>query len=222
RNLHHHRTHQSRDGRVDVAGRAKCRRRIRGIALRLHHGDRQDRPRRPDRASHQARGCARILFRHERRGGRKKLPRHQALQAPQALAFLRYKMTVPAFPDLTLPQMLREHAARTPDRTAVRQKDFGIWNPVSWQDYFTRASAVGHGYRAIGLGEGGHVAVLSENRVEWVLAQLGAGLVGAVTIGVYPTSPAPEVAYVLEHSDTEVIVCEDQEQVDKVMEVRAQ
>ena len=131
-------------------------------------------------------------------------------------------MTVPAFPDLTLPQMLREHAARTPDRTAVRQKDFGIWNPVSWQDYFTRASAVGHGYRAIGLGEGGHVAVLSENRVEWVLAQLGAGLVGAVTIGVYPTSPAPEVAYVLEHSDTEVIVCEDQEQVDKVMEVRAQ
>jgi len=128
----------------------------------------------------------------------------------------------PSFPELTLPQMLREHARKTPQRTAVRQKDFGIWNPVSWRDYFERAAAVGHGYRALGLSQGGHVAVLSENRIEWALAQLGAGLVGAVTIGVYPTSPANEVAYVLEHSDAELIVCEDQEQVDKVIEVRAQ
>ena len=128
----------------------------------------------------------------------------------------------PSFPELTLPQMLREHARRSPHRTAVRQKDFGIWNPISWADYFERAAAVGHGYTALGLGQGGHVAVLSENRIEWVLAQLGAGLVGAVTIGVYPTSPANEVAYVLEHSDAEIIVCEDQEQVDKVIEVRDQ
>ena len=100
----------------------------------------------------------------------------------------------PSFPELTLPQMLREHARRTPQRTAVRQKDFGIWNPISWQDYFERAANVGHGYRTLGLVEGSHVAVLSVNRIEWVLAQLGAGLVGAVTIGVYPTSPANEVA----------------------------
>jgi long-chain acyl-CoA synthetase len=61
-------------------------------------------------------------------------------------------------------------------------------------------------------------AILSENRVEWVLAQLGAGLVGAVTVGVYPTSPANEVAYVLGHADAEIVVCEDQEQADKVLE----
>ena len=128
----------------------------------------------------------------------------------------------PSFPELTLPQMLREHARETPQRTAVRQKDFGIWNPISWKDYFERAAHVGHGYRTLGLDRGSHVAVLSENRIEWVLAQLGAGLVGAVTIGVYPTSPANEVAYVLEHADAEIIVCEDQEQVDKVIEVRDQ
>ncbi|WP_244649099.1 AMP-binding protein [Neoaquamicrobium sediminum] len=87
-------------------------------------------------------------------------------------------MTVPSFPELTLPQMLREHAVRSPERIAVRQKDFGIWNPVSWKAYFDRAADAGHGFRALGLGDGGHVAVLSENRVEWVLAQLGAGLVG--------------------------------------------
>ncbi|WP_231711305.1 AMP-dependent synthetase/ligase [Xanthobacter dioxanivorans] len=126
----------------------------------------------------------------------------------------------PRFPDLTLPQMLRLHALRQPVRVAIRQKEFGIWNPVSWQDYFERASLVGHGLKALGLGSGGHVAVLSENRIEWVLAQLGAGLVGGVTVGVYPTSPAGEVAYVLGHSDTEIVVCEDQEQVDKVLERR--
>lgn len=131
-------------------------------------------------------------------------------------------MTAPAFPDLTLPQMLRLNAQRIGARTAIRQKDFGIWNPVSWQAYFERAALAGHGLRALGLPEGGHVAVLSENRIEWVLTQLGAGLLGAVTVGVYPTSPANEVAYVLGHAEAEIVVCEDQEQVDKVLERRAE
>ena len=129
-------------------------------------------------------------------------------------------MTAPTFPDLTLPQMLRLNAERVGARTAIRQKDFGIWNPVSWQAYFERAALAGHGLRALGLPEGGHVAVLSENRIEWVLTQLGAGLLGAVTVGVYPTSPANEVAYVLGHAEAEIVVCEDQEQVDKVLERR--
>lgn len=131
-------------------------------------------------------------------------------------------MTAPTFPDLTLPQMLRLNAERIGARTAIRQKDFGIWNPVSWQAYFERAALAGHGLRALGLPEGGHVAVLSENRIEWVLTQLGAGLLGAVTVGVYPTSPANEVAYVLGHAEAEIVVCEDQEQVDKVLERRAE
>lgn len=126
------------------------------------------------------------------------------------------------FPLLTLPQMLREQARARAGRTAIRQKDFGIWKPLTFADYFRRARHVGLGLRALGLGEGGHVAVLSENRVEWVLAQLGAGLVNAVTVGVYCTSPANEVAYVLAHSDAEMVVCEDQEQVDKVLERRAE
>lgn len=130
-------------------------------------------------------------------------------------------MTAPSFPEQTLPQQLRANARAFPARTAIRQKDYGIWNPISWEEYHERAANVGHGLRAEGLHAGGHVAVLAENRVEWVLTQLGAGLVGAVTIGIYPTSPANEVAYVLEHSEAEIVICEDQEQVDKVLEVRA-
>ncbi|MDA7416114.1 AMP-dependent synthetase/ligase [Xenophilus arseniciresistens] len=123
-----------------------------------------------------------------------------------------------SLPEKTLPQMLHEQAQRQPHAIAIRQKDFGIWQPLSWAGYLRRASHVGLGLASLGLGAGSHVGVLSENRVEWVLAQMGTGLIGAVTVGVYPTSPTHEVAYVLGHADVEVVVCEDQEQADKVLE----
>ena len=124
---------------------------------------------------------------------------------------------------LTLPQVLRQTArGERADAVAIRQKRHGIWQPTTWRGLEQRALHVGLGLRALGVPERGHVGVLAENRVEWVLAQLGAGMVGAVTVGVYPTSPTPEVAYVLAHADTEVVVCEDQEQSDKVLEARAQ
>ena len=120
-------------------------------------------------------------------------------------------------PELTLVQMLRERARTDATRIAIRQKDFGIWKPFTWADYYRRACHFGLGLRALGLPDNGHVGVISENRIEWVLAQMGAGLVGAVTVGVYPTSPTHEVAYVVSHADIEVMVCEDQEQTDKVL-----
>jgi len=122
-------------------------------------------------------------------------------------------------PELTMPQMLRRRARETPAATALRQKDFGIWTPVSWETYWTRSRDVALGLLQLGLSDGGHVGILSENRMEWVLAQFGTGIAGGVAVGVYPTSPAPEVAYVLEHADVEILVCEDQEQTDKALEV---
>ncbi len=124
-----------------------------------------------------------------------------------------------AWPALTLPQMLREQARRQPDGIAVRQKDFGIWRPVSWAQYWRRACRVGLGLQAAGLSRGGRVAIVAENRLEWLLTQLGAGAVGGVAVGVYATSPAEEMGYVLEHADVELVVCEDQEQTDKVLQV---
>lgn len=120
-------------------------------------------------------------------------------------------------PNLTLPQCLRERARTDAHRIAIRQKDFGIWKPFDWAAYHRRASHFGLGLRAMGLPAGGHVGVIAENRIEWVIAQMGAGLVGAITVGVYPTSPSNEVAYVVAHADIEIMVCEDQEQTDKVL-----
>jgi long-chain acyl-CoA synthetase len=129
-------------------------------------------------------------------------------------------MTLSALADKTLPQRLRHWAKARPEAVALRQKDFGIWEAFSWRQYEEQARWFGLGLTAAGLVHGGHVAILSENRKEWVFAQLGANMVGAVAVGIYPTSPAPEVEYLLQAADADVVVCEDQEQLDKVLEIR--
>jgi branched-chain amino acid transport system ATP-binding protein len=82
----------------------------------------------------------------------------------------------------------------------------------------------GHRHRDAGRRgpAGDHVAILSENREEWVFADLAAQAIGARSVGVYPTNPEPEVAYILSHSGSVLVVCEDQEQVDKVVAIRDQ
>lgn len=126
--------------------------------------------------------------------------------------------SAPTLSELTLPQLLRERARTDAQRIAIRQKDFGIWKPFTWAQYYERARHFGLGLAALGVTTGGHVGVIAENRIEWVLTQMGAGLIGAITVGVYSTSPSAEVAYVVGHGDLDIIVCEDQEQTDKVLE----
>jgi len=123
-------------------------------------------------------------------------------------------------PHATLPAKLRFWAGQRPRDIALRQKDFGIWEPFSWSDYERHARHFALGLAALDLPEKGHMAIISENRKEWAFAQLGAGMLGAVTVGIYPTSPAAEIEYLLQASDASVVVCEDQEQLDKVLEVR--
>lgn len=130
--------------------------------------------------------------------------------------------THPDILQLPLPQQLRYWAQVRPDDIALRQKEFGIWHTVTWRQYEEQSRWFGLGLLALGLQPGQCLAVLSENCREWAFAELGAAFIGAVTAGVYPTSPAPEVAYLLGLSEAPVIVVEDQEQLDKVLEIRAQ
>ena len=123
-----------------------------------------------------------------------------------------------SLPELTIPQMLQAHARDIPNEVALRQKDHGIWQPITWHDYYMRSCHFALGLQELGLCKGSHLGILSENRWEWVTSQMAANILGAISVGVYPTSPAEEVAYVLEHGDVEVIVCEDQEQTDKILE----
>src|SRR3546814_11936246 len=81
-------------------------------------------------------------------------------------------------------------------------------------------TTIARGLAALGVHRGDRVAVHSENRPEWLFADLATQALGAITVGIYPTSPAAEVEYLLGHSESKVLVAEDEEQVDKVMAVR--
>ncbi|HEY0639525.1 MAG TPA: AMP-binding protein [Pseudonocardiaceae bacterium] len=119
----------------------------------------------------------------------------------------------------TVATRVRDRAAAIPARVALREKDLGIWQEVTWADYWDTVELVGHALLALGVQPGDRVAVHSENRREWLYADLGAVAVRAMTVGLYPTNPAPEVSYLLSHSGAKVLVAEDQEQVDKALSV---
>ncbi|MGH2474172.1 MAG: AMP-binding protein, partial [Candidatus Limnocylindrales bacterium] len=120
----------------------------------------------------------------------------------------------------TLPALLLQRAQATPHRVAMRKKDLGIWKQYTWADYAARAAIVGLGLRSLGVAPGDRVAVHSLNRPAWALGDMGTQGIGAITVGVYPTSPAAELEYVMRHSGSKVLIAEDEEQVDKALEVR--
>ncbi len=128
---------------------------------------------------------------------------------------------VPIAPELTLPKLLVEQARRHGSRkVALREKEFGIWQSYTWADYLRHVREFSLGLVSLGLQRGDKVAIVGDNRPEWVFAELAALAAGAVPLGIYQDSTAAEVGYVIDHSDAVVVVAEDQEQVDKILELR--
>ncbi len=117
--------------------------------------------------------------------------------------------------------MLRGIAGEAPNRVALREKEFGIWQETTYAQYWDQVSTVGMALWALGVRPGDKVAIHSENRIAWVVSDLAAQGIQAVSVGLYPTNPAPEVQYLLSHSEARVLIAEDQEQVDKALEVRS-
>ncbi len=119
----------------------------------------------------------------------------------------------------SLPAVFRARCRESANQIALREKRLGVWNPFTWEDYYDRARAFGLGLVSLGLETGDRVAIHSEDRPEWVFAELGTICAGGISVGIYPTNPAPEVEYILSHSQTRYLVAEDQEQVDKALAV---
>jgi long-chain acyl-CoA synthetase len=120
----------------------------------------------------------------------------------------------------TLPGLLLRWAEQTPKSVALRSKNLGRWEQLTWAEYAAQAGRIGLALRTLGVQAGDRVAIHSENRSEWLLADLGAQGIGAVSVGIYPTSPAAEVEYLLSHSESKIVIVEDQEQLDKTLAVR--
>ena len=120
----------------------------------------------------------------------------------------------------TLPKLLCERASASPDAQALREKSYGIWRAITWRGYRDRVEEICLGLQALGIVRGDIVAIVGDNRPEWVLSELAAQALGAIPLGIYQDSVSEELVVLAEASDAKLLIAEDQEQVDKVLEVR--
>jgi long-chain acyl-CoA synthetase len=119
----------------------------------------------------------------------------------------------------TFPRLLARNARAMPDEVGLREKEFGIWQSFTWREYHDHVRDLSLGLVALGLRPGDKVAIIGDNRPEWVFAEIAAQAAGAAAVGIYQDSNLTEVAYVIDHCDASVVVAEDQEQVDKVLDM---
>ncbi len=119
----------------------------------------------------------------------------------------------------TLPKLLLRNARERGDEVALREKEFGIWQSFTWSDYADRVRHFARGLVELGMRRDEVLAVVGDNRPEWLIAQLAAQSLGALSMGVYQDSVASEVRYLVEFAGARFVIAEDQEQVDKLLEV---
>ncbi len=122
--------------------------------------------------------------------------------------------------NMTFPQALREKSINNGAKVAFREKDFGIWNEVTYHEYFEKVKSLSLGLAKLGLQRGEKLAIIGDNRPEWVISELAAQSLGSITVGIYQESLPHEIAYILDDCGARIVVVEDQEQVDKLYEIK--
>jgi long-chain acyl-CoA synthetase len=120
----------------------------------------------------------------------------------------------------TLPRLFRHVVRERGDRVAMREKDLGIWRGISWREYGEQARRVGLGLVALGLRPRDVVSILADNGPEWLYTDLGVMSVAGVPNGIYTTDSARQVEYIVNDSGTRFFFAENEEQLDKILEVR--
>jgi len=120
----------------------------------------------------------------------------------------------------TLPGLLVERARTRSDRVAFRSKELGVWRETTWRTLASRVGALACGLaREYRIAAGETVAIIGNPCPEWTIADLAAQALGAITYGIYPTSAPGEVRHLLQHGGASLIVAEDQEHLDKTLDV---
>lgn len=120
----------------------------------------------------------------------------------------------------TVPKIFWRRVREFGSKIAFRDKDLGIWQPITWTEYGDRAREAGLGLLALGLTEGGRVSITSEVCPEWLMVDMGVMAVGGISFGIYPTDTPPQVEYIMSDCGAEFYFAEDEEQLDKILEVR--
>ena len=123
-------------------------------------------------------------------------------------------------PGETMPQVFLNAVKLRGDKTFMREKKLGLWSAWSWNRTGTAVREIALGLAALGFEPGECASILSNTVVEWVLADMGILCAGGVSSGIYPTDAAPQVHYLCADSSTTILFVENEEQFDKVLEVR--
>jgi long-chain acyl-CoA synthetase len=121
----------------------------------------------------------------------------------------------------TFPKLARANAQRFPERVAMREKDYGIWQSTTWAAYLADARAIALGLASLGLRRGDKVAIVGDNRPQLYWAVLATQALGGVPVPLYQDSIEKEMEYIVDHAEARFAIVEDQEQVDKLLAVRA-
>jgi len=116
-----------------------------------------------------------------------------------------------------LAQIFRKQAQKYGNRLAVEKRINGVWHGWSWTEYYDNARAAGLGLYSLGIRRGDRVAILSENRLEWIASDMGIIGIGACTIPIYVTLPGHEVSYIINNSDSKVFIAENKSAVQKAL-----
>jgi len=120
----------------------------------------------------------------------------------------------------TVPTMFWRQVVEHGPKVAMREKDFGIWQSITWTEFGERAKHVGLGLVSLGLEPGDRVCILSQNNPEWLYTDLGVLGAAGVTSGIYPTDAPTQITYIVNNCEAKFIFVEDEEQLDKVLEAR--
>jgi long-chain acyl-CoA synthetase len=121
----------------------------------------------------------------------------------------------------TFPKLVRLNAARFARKVAMREKDYGIWQPTTWRDYFEQSRLIALGLASLGFARGDKTAIIGDNRPQLYWAVMATQALGGVPVPIYQDSGEKEMEYILDHAEVRFAVVEDQEQVDKLLHVKA-
>ena len=123
--------------------------------------------------------------------------------------------------DLTIPRLFLQVAQRHGDRkVAMREKEYGIWRPITWRQYLEHVQDLALGLMALGLKQGDKVAMMGDNRPEGLWAEMATLCAGGVTVWLFQDSMLDEVQYIVDHADARFLVAEGQEEVDKGLAIK--
>jgi long-chain acyl-CoA synthetase len=120
----------------------------------------------------------------------------------------------------TIPRLLWQRVNEMTNRPAMREKQYGIWKNITWREYGEKVKWVALGLIELGLKKEDKVAIISENNPEWLYTDLGTQCAGGISVGIYTTNTPNQVEYVVSHSQAKFYICENEEQLDKILEVR--